>query len=223
MPGRKTPLVTDEIYHVFNRGINRQPTFITKWGFQRAVESIDFYRFNKPPASFSAFLRLDREKRTEMLKFLQTKNVLVEIFAFCLMPNHFHFLLKQRVDGGLSKFMSNFQNSYTRYFNTKHERDGSLFLDQFKAVRIEDDEQFLHVSRYIHLNPHTGYVVKTLGELEKYPWSSFPSYLDDNSNNFIKKDFLLAFFKTADKYKQFVFDQADYQRYLKKIQHLILE
>jgi putative transposase len=138
------------------------------------------------------------------------------------MPNHFHLLLKQIGDSGISKFLSNFQNSYTRYFNVKHERDGSLFLDQFKAIRIESDEQLLHVSRYIHLNPYTGFVIKSEKELETYPWSSYTEYFLDKPR-IIEKDILLSFFDSKSSFKKFVFNQADYQKRLKEIQHLIFE
>lgn len=222
MPGRIVPLITDEIYHVFNRGSNRQPTFTNKREHQRAVESIMFYRFTKPPLSLSKFLRLEDKRRDEVLRVIQNSEPLIQIFCYCLMLNHFHFLLKQKKDGGIAKFLSNLQNSYTRYFNTRHQRDGSLFLDQFKAVRIETDEQLIHVSRYIHLNPYTGYIVKSLTELENYPWSSFPDYLR-NTSKFVDIDFILNMFDNPSKYKKFVLDQADYQRRLKEIEHMVLE
>lgn len=222
MPGRKIPLVNGEIYHVFNRGMDRKPTFTTKKEFQRAQQTLSFYKFFKLPLSLSKFLRLEDKKQHKVLDLLIQNKNLVEIFCYCLMPNHFHFLLRQERDQGISKFLSNFQNSYTRYFNVTHKREGSLFLDQFKAVRIETEEQLIHVSRYIHLNPHTGYVVKTLEELEYYPWSSFPDYLQKNSKT-INTGFILNLFKNISEYKRFVFDQADYQRKLKQIEHLVLD
>lgn len=222
MPGRKTPLVNGEIYHVFNRGIDRRPTFTTKREFQRAQQTLSFYKFFKLPMSLSKFLRLETKKQDKVLDLLMQNKNLVEIFCYCLMPNHFHLLLRQEQDQGIAKFLSNLQNSYTRYFNIKHERDGSLLLDQFKAVRIETEEQLIHVSRYIHLNPHTGYVVKTLGELENYPWSSFPDYLQGNSK-IVNIEFILNLFGSIREYKKFVFDQADYQRRLKEIEHMVLE
>lgn len=139
------------------------------------------------------------------------------------MPNHFHFLLRQLVENGIPKFISNFENSFTRYFNTKHERVGPLFLDQFKGVRIETDEQLFHVSRYVHLNPYTSYVVKDLEVLKRYPWSSFSEYLVENQNGICEKETILSFFKNKKAYEQFVIDRADYQRELHKIQHLLLE
>lgn len=222
MPGRIIPLVTNEVYHVYNRGNNRQTTFLNKRDYQRALETIKFYRFSNPPVSLSKLLEIDRDTRADILKALDKENKLVQIICYCLMPNHFHFLLKQLVDNGIAKFLSNFQNSYTRYFNVKHERDGSLFLDQFKAVRVETDEQFVHLSRYIHLNPFTGYVVKSLEELETYPYSSFPGYLKGNEP-WVASDLILGFFKNKISYKKFVFDQAEYQRELKIIEHLALE
>lgn len=222
MPGRKSPLVGGEIYHVFNRGINRQPTFTNKKDFSRFLSTINFYKFSKPPLSMSKFLRSDDKKQLDVLKILAESKRLIEIYSFCLMPNHFHFLLKQLEDNGIAKFLGNLQNSYTKYFNTKSDRDGSLFLDQFKAIRVESEEQLIHLSRYIHLNPHTGYVVKSLEELEEYPWSSFPDYLQGNSK-LIDVDFILGLFRNPQQYKKFVFDQADYQRKLKEIEHLLLE
>jgi len=222
MPARIIPLGTDEIYHVFNRGINRQPTFTSRIEYQRAILAIKFYRLSSPPISLSKFLVQPKEKQEEILESMKDLAKLVDIICFCLMPNHFHFLLKQRLDGGISKFMGNFQNSYTRYHNTRNEKDGSIFLTQFKAVRISTDEQLLHVSRYIHLNPHTGYIVKSLNDLENYSWSSFKNYLKEKSD-FIDTDLVLGLFKNSEYYKQFVFDQASYQRELKLIKHLIME
>lgn len=223
MPGRVTPLVTDQVYHVFNRGINHQPTFLDKLEYKRAKLVIDFYRFNNLPVKLSKFLLIHQDQRTEMMDNLRKENdCLVEILAFCLMPSHFHFLLRQKKDGGISKFLSNFQNSYTRYLNTKRERDGAIFLDQFKAVLIVTEEQLLHVSRYIHLNPYTSYVVKDLGSLLLYPWFSLPEYLD-NKPQMCELETIMSFFKKPEDYLNFIRDQADYQRQLHKIQHLAFE
>ena len=222
MPGRLVPLVTDEIYHVFNRGINRQPTFTDKREYQRAIDTLMFYRHTKLSLSLSKFLRLENERQNDILKLLNKSEQLVKILCYCLMPNHFHLLLKQERDNGISKFLSNMQNSYTRYFNIKHDRDGSLFLDQFKAVRIETDEQLVHVSRYIHLNPYTAYLIKSIKELENYHWSSFRKYME-KADTTVDTKIILGFFKDMKTYKKFVCDQADYQRNLKKIEHLLFE
>ncbi|MBI2337742.1 transposase [Candidatus Daviesbacteria bacterium] len=223
MPGRLTPLVNDQIYHVFNRGINHQPTFLDKLEYKRARLVIDFYRFSNLPAKLSKFLTLSNDDRTKIMDNLRKEDdKLVEILAFCLMPNHFHFLIKQIKDKGISKFLGNFQNSYTRYSNTKRERDGSLFLDQFKAKLIITDEQLIHISRYIHLNPYTSYVVKDLNTLFAYPWSSLSEYLS-NKAEICNLDIIMSLFINPKVYQKFIEDHADYQRQLHKIQHLVQE
>lgn len=221
MPGRAMPLVTGEIYHIFNRGIDKRPTFLTKRHYARAIETIRFYRYSSPPFRLSKYLVLNEVFQTRVLRGLES-SVLVDILTLCLMPNHFHFILRQRQDNGISRFLSNVQNSYTRYFNTRAQRVGPLFLDQFKAVRIEDDEQLLHVHRYIHINPYTSFVTKTLNDLEGYVWSSLPDYLSETPSIY-EKNTILDYFKTRQSYKKFLFDQVDYQRTLDAIKHILIE
>lgn len=220
---RKVVLATGEIYHVFNRGIEKRPTFIDKREYERAFSSLDFYRFEKPSLGLAQALRLDLEKRDFFFSQLKTKaRELVEIICYCFMPNHFHFLLKQVKEKGIKIFLSNFSNSYTRYFNTKHRRIGPLFQGTFKAVRIEDDDQLKHISRYIHLNPVSSFVV-TEGQLETYPWSSFPEFLDIDKDGICRKEIVLDLFSSKEKYRDFVFDQIDYAKKLESIKHLVLE
>ena len=223
MPRRLLPLVNEQIYHVFNRGINHQPTFIDKFEYKRAMAVIDYYRFANPPLKFSVFLKLSQENRAQISDDMKKEySKLVDVLVFCLMPNHFHFLLRQVQDGGISKFLSNFQNSYTRYFNTKNERDGAIFLGQFKAVLIETDEQLIHVSRYIHLNPTTSYIVKDFDSLIDYPWSSLSEYLNERPI-ICETSTVMDIFGSSESYKEFLRDQVEYQRELDKIKHLVLE
>ena len=223
MPGRLTPLVNDQIYHVFNRGIDHRPTFTDRSELTRGIIVIDFYRFVKPPIRLSKFLKLSNEERERVIKEIKSRDdKLIDILAFCLMPNHFHFVVRQLHTNGISKFLANFQNSYTRYFNVKARRNGPLFLDQFKAVRIETDEHLLRVSRYVHLNPLTSYVVKQFEDLIKYPWSSFSEYINGKAS-ICEINTILSFFKNPKDYKDFVKDNVNYQRELDKIKHLMLE
>lgn len=223
MPYRKTPIVINEIYHVFNRSIAQQPIFITSRNYQRAIDVLGYYLYNNPPVRFSIYNGLQKDQRKSFFDEL-TKNQqpLVEIMCYCLMPNHVHFLLKNLKDNGITTFMRKFQNSYAKYFNTKFDRTGALFQHMFKAVRIETDEQLIHVSRYIHLNPTTAYLVE-IEKLKNYFWSSYSYYVNGNTQPFITKEPILSFFKSTGDYKQFVLDQADYQRELDRIKHLILE
>lgn len=224
MPGRKIPLVSDQLYHVLNRGVASQPIFLNKKDYQRMMETALYYQNQKPPLSYSNFIRLAVKQRTRVLDRLRKeKKFLVEIVALCLMPTHFHLLLKQIRDNGISIFMSNLTNSYTRYFNLKNKRIGPLFQGKFKAVMVETDEQLIHLSRYIHLNPYTSFVIKVLKELKNYPSSSFPEYVGHSKTNFFQKEIVLSQFKDIDSYEKFVFDQAGYQRQLEQIKHLIVE
>ena len=224
MPVRKQLLVTGEIYHVYNRGIDRRPTFTTKSEFSRAHEAIWFYSLSFTTPSLSKYLAYDREQRTRFQTQLNSFPQHVEIFAYCLMDNHFHILLRQTRDHGISKYIGDFQNSYTRYHNLRHDRQGPLFLPQFKAKRIETEEQLMHVSRYIHLNPYTAYLTKDIKQLATYPWSSLISYIDPaKSQPFVNTKPILSLFKNNQEYHNFVRNQADYQRQLHQITHLMLE
>ena len=225
MPYRKTLLVQDQIYHVFNRGVAGLPIYDSVKDYFRFLELVDYYRFINTRISFSHLKKTPAEEKGGILSDLRKKDeTQIEILAYCLMDNHFHFLLKQLTKNGISRFMANLQNGYAKYFNIKTRRAGPLFQSIFKAVRIETDEQLLHTSRYIHLNPSTGYLVDT-NNLLNYKWSSLPEYLREVTNNFsfTSKDMILGFIGGADKYRQFVFDQAQYQKELGLIRHLTLE
>lgn len=139
------------------------------------------------------------------------------------MPNHYHFLLNQLTDGGIPTFAKNLQNAYAKYFNTKNERGGSLFQLMFKCTRIENDDQFKHTLRYIHLNPLTSFLLTKPLELINYRWNSFVGYMEMQSFNFVNTEFALKMFGTKENLEKFTFDQIDYQRKLAKIKHLTLE
>lgn len=219
---RKTILATGEIYHVYNRGVEKRPLFLTKWDSNRFLEIINYYRFINCPVKYSYFKLMSGDKKEDVLKNLEeTSGKWVDILAFCLMPNHVHFLLKQLEDNGISKFMAKIQNSFSHFFNVKQERVGHLFQGSFKAVKIESDEQLIHVSRYIHLNPVSSYIT-SFGKIEDYEFSSYPEYIGKKIG-FCNTELVLAHFKNPDDYKKFVKDQSDYQSQLDNIKHLTLE
>lgn len=225
MPYRLIPFAAGEIYHVFNRSIASQPIFRNSKDYQRLSNVINYYKFHKLPLRFSHYNRLATELKEEFTqKYLNNNKPMLDILAYCIMPNHFHFLLQPFTKAAISDFMRNTQNSYSKYFNTKYKRTGSLFQFMFKGIRIETDEQLLHVSRYIHLNPVTSYLID-VNMLGQYPWSSFKNYVStrNDDTSFVNSKIVLNYFKLQNDYKQFVFDQVDYQRQLERIKHLILE
>lgn len=219
----KFPLVTGEIYHVFNRGIDKRITFANSADFGRGIQTIRLYRFSSPIKLSRLFSLSIATQMSIIDKLSEANNKLVDIICYCLMPNHFHFLLKQLVDRGISLFLSQFENSYTRYFNTKNDRIGQLFLDRFKHVRIENNDQLFHVNRYIHLNPYSSDLVQNYDGLLSYPWSSLPEYLNLSQENICEKEIIMSDFKSTESYKDFILDQADYQRELDRIKHLLID
>lgn len=224
MPYRQNPIVTGEIYHVFNRSIAQQPIFLNTRDYQRSLDLIAFYLYSNPSLRFSHYNRLsllEKENFLKNLKEIDSKQI--DILSYCLMPNHVHFLLKQTGNKGITKFISNFQNSYAKYFNIKNKRTGAVFQAMFKAVRIETDEQLLHVMRYIHLNPITSYVLRNITELENYPWCSYFYYIKKGNSDLVNTQMIKEFFSSTKEFQKFISDQIDYQRQLEKIKHLLLE
>lgn len=222
MPGRRLIFGVDAYYHVFNRGVARQPIFSAKRDYEQALRDLEYYLFTKPPMKLSRFKELPVENRHRFLETMkESSERMVDVVAFVLMPNHIHLLLRQRIENGIPKYMSQIQNSYTRYFNTKYERTGPIFQGVFKAVYIETSEQLLHVSRYIHLNPIVSFLVNERTP-ESYTWSSLPTYLTGNSS-FVLPQPILDEFKTRGGYRKFVLDQLDYAKKLNEIKHLLIE
>lgn len=212
MPGRITPLVNGEYYHIFNRGSEKRDIYSQPRDYTRFQKTFYYYKFCGPKPKFSQFTKANLFK-----PLLNEK--LVEILCFCLMPNHFHLLVKQLKEKGISIFLSQLSNSYTKYFNIKYGRIGPLLQGAFKAVRIEAEEQLIHVSRYIHINPVVSGIVKLP---EEYTWSSYQEYIQQ-APFYCSIEEVLSFFKSPEKYQKFVEDQIDYASRLELIKHHLLD
>ena len=222
MPYRQTPLINNCYYHVLNRGNGGKIIFKDIDDYNRCLDVINYYRFQKPVLSYSIYNRLTKDIQEIHYKTLIQKTQLVEIICFCLMPNHCHLLLKQVIDRGISLFMSHWQNSYARYFNTKYYKKGYFFESSFKAKIIENESLLWHISRYIHLNPSTASLIP-ITRLTDYPWSSLPEYLDESKPLFTNRDLILSYFQGKKSYYQFVINQAAYQKELHLIKKMSLE
>jgi putative transposase len=212
-------MVTGDYLHVFNRGVAKLPTFLDESDYRRAFLGLDFYRYAEPPMKHSDILKLFPDTRILTLKSLDGEPQLVEVLAVALMPNHWHLLVHQLVDGGVSTYLRRWTNSYTRYFNTVHERVGPLFQGEFKAVAIRSDELLLHVSRYIHLN-HVAAGIATTTTLSTIPWNSYASYVT-NKPSFCQTKLILELAGGRDQYRQFVEDRVGYARELHLVKHLL--
>ena len=224
MPGREIPLINGQFYHVLNRGINSQKIFNCDRDYWQFIERVKYYRNNNLPLRYAHFSDLSLEVKNDLLNQLNGNgDFMASIVAYCLMPNHFHIVVKQLVDDGVKNYLRLVSDSFAHYFNIKNDRGGPLFESRFKAVRIEKDAQLLHVVRYIHLNPYSSYLVKNLEDLGQYPFSSFPEYIGKAKKEICQKRLVLDHFKIYGKYKEFVFNQADYQKSLAKIKHSLMD
>ena len=212
MPSRIIPFVNGEYYHIYNRGVEKRRIFQNGYDNKHFIKTMSYYQLEGPKPKLSNFFKYQIFKPDFDKK-------IIDVTCYCLMPNHFHFLVKQIKEKGITEFLSKLTNSYTKYFNTKYQRVGPLFQGEFKAVHIESDEQLMHVSRYIHLNPLVSYLVK---DLNLYKWSSYLEYTNKIKEICNKKD-ILAFFKSPQDYRNFVLDQADYGKSLETIKHQVLE
>lgn len=216
---RKDQLVNGEYYHIYNRSIAKYIIFNDEQEYERMLELINVLKFVDFDYQFSHFKRLDKEKQHLIVEKMKVKNkTLVDIIAYCLMPTHLHLILKQNFDNGITKYMGKILNSYSKYFNTKHNRIGPLWSGRFKNVRIENDDQLLHLTRYIYLNPTSANLVN-----DPIYWlhSSYNEYLS-------KTKFQICNYKNVldidtKKYRQFVNNQKDYQKQISSIKHLLIE
>lgn len=178
---RNTVLAPGEYYHVYNRGTDKRKIFTNKHDHERFLALM--YMAN---GDNRVHLQLQGSTLKEVYK-IDRGELLVEICAYCLMPNHFHLLIKEVREGGTSLFMQKLTTGYTMYFNKRYDRTGSLFQGRFKAVHVGADDQYLkYLIAYIHLNPiklveptwkEDG--IKNMGLVEKYLDNYFySSYLD---------------------------------------------
>lgn len=132
----------------------------------------------------------DFRKGATKFKQIKKQKEIVKVLAYCLMPNHFHLLVRQEAEGGITEFLSKVTNSYTRYFNTKYDRIGPLLQGTFKAKLIDGDAYLLQLSKYIHRNPF-----KLLQWKNKiYPYSSYGYYLSKEGHPFCDTRFILSYF-----------------------------
>ena len=222
MPYRKEPLIIGQYYHIFNRGIDGMTIFKETSNYSRFMELLSYYNHVNPNKTFSVYSKSIPSIQQKILSSLNSKKQLVEILCFCLMPNHYHLILHQSQDNGISTFLRIIQNAYAKYFNTKYKRSGPLMQSAFQVRLLDSDEKLYHVSRFVHLNPSTANLVQT-DQLQDYSMSSYPSYIGKTSLSFISTSLIQNNFHTRNNYKKFVIDQADYQKELKHIKDQIID
>lgn len=196
----------ETVYHVFNRGVEKRVTFLEKKDYHRFLETVAYYQFDQA-LPFSRYFDLASKNKLEgqQVSGLKTVGKRISILAYCLMTNHFHFLMKQEKEEGLSTFISDVCDSYTRFFNIKYERLGNLFQGTFKAKSVRDESSLLQVSRYIHLNPIISSKSFRRNNLASYPYSSYSKWLTLNDDALVSVKEVTRFLKLVGKdYRDFV-------------------
>lgn len=187
MPRKITPLVTGEVYHVFNRGVDKRITFADDSDYLRFYKSLSHFNSVEPVGSLFESVRNNKDVLSKRL---------VTIHAFCLLPNHFHILMTQNADEGISNFMKRIGGGYTSYFNEKYERSGSLFQGTFRRIGVEQNEKLLHLSMYINFN----HAVHGINDGEQMFKSSRAIYSGAKTSTFISPSIILDQYSSPQTY-----------------------
>lgn len=221
---RKQPLEVGEIYHVMDKSIAGFKIFNTENDCQRMMQTLEYFSIAGSLPKFSYFLQRSKETNKSFEEYLDqcfpNPPRRVQIIAYCLMPTHFHLVLKPLKKNGASQMLHDVLNSYAKYFNVRHKRNGRFWAGPFKNVLVESDEQLRHLTRYVHLNPVTG---RLRDKAEDWQSSSYREYITPSK---VRRP-LCQFKDLLDikprQYRKFVEDQIDYQRHLATIKKLLLE
>ena len=230
----KREIVTGEIFHVLNRGVDNREIFLDEEDYFRFIHNL--FEFNDPNPVLNLGYYLSRGQSIDFVNqyIKKPRKLIVEILAFCLMPNHFHLLLRQREEGGLTKFMRKIGVGYANYFNQKYQRSGALLQGRYKLILVKEEAHFIHLPYYIHFNPldlkmpdwREGEIENyqnAIKFLESYRWSSHLDYLGKkNFPSVTQREFLLKIFGGSENYKRGI------QNWLKemnlvKMKQLLLE
>jgi len=196
-----------EYYHVFNRGVNKQLIFHDHTDrirflfivlyFQSPVILQNISRSVQPFIKHSVF-NLDKETEQEIIK-----SRFIELASFCLMPNHFHFIIKEVEENGIARYMQRVLNSYTKYYNTRYNKSGHLFQGPYKATHVGSNEQLLHLSSYVHRNPRE--LKEWFNKESNYQWSSYQDFVNKNRfEQLLVFDIISEQFKSKKEYNKFV-------------------
>ena len=202
--------VENSYYHIYNRGVEKRIIFIDEQDYGVFLGYLKEYL--SPPED-PKLLREEFTFKGESFKGIprQPNNYSkdIDLLVYCLVPNHFHLLVKQNSSRSIENFMRSLLTRYSGYFNKRHDRIGSLFQGPYKAVLIDNDNYLLHFSKYIHLNPQE-FTDDLLGA-----HSSYSEYLRKRNSFWVKPDLILSFFDQAaniflkghNTYKNFVEDK----------------
>ena len=192
-----------EYYHICNRAVNKQTIFHDTRDYFRFLFLILYFQ---SPMVFQQLGRLVKDfvlSRALDIKGEVVKKRKIELVAFCIMPNHFHLIVKELEEAGIATHMQRVLTAYSKYYNTKYEKSGHVFQGPYRAIHISDDPQLKYLSAYIHRNPRE--LVGWLNKVDKYQWSSYQDYIGENRwGDLLVPDIVLGQFKNKERYHEFV-------------------
>jgi len=220
MGSKKRFFELNKFYHIMTKSIAGYVVFNSDSDYQRMLKMMEFYNHDGLNIRFSYYYQFKDSELFKKRVDLSEYDKLVDIIAYCLMPTHIHFLMTPLKENGISIYMKNLLNSYTRYFNAKNARKGPLWQGRFKSVLVDSDEQLLHLTRYIHLNPTSAGFVENP---ENWKYSSYKDFSGKQEESRTICNFKSYLDISPKTYKEFVESRKDYQRELALIKHLALE
>lgn len=193
-----------EYFHIYNRGVEKRRIFLDDSDRWRFLALLLLFQGRQVIPQISRIIPLVRHSMFDNEFFAKTvKQKEIELVAFCLMDNHFHLLLGEKKEGGISKYMQRLSNAYTKYFNTRYKRSGHLFAGKFKSSHIDRNDYMTYLSAYIHLNPRE--LRRWAGHEIQYFWSSFQDFSGANRwGALLDRGVVLDQFKNGAAYQDFV-------------------
>lgn len=201
MPGKNTikEFESDAVYHVYNRGVDRRVIFNDERDYAVFLSFLKYALLSDKDLNKSE--EIDPGLISDAARFNLRRLGLygeLELLSFCLMPNHFHLLLYQHTADAITQLMRSVATGYSMYFNKRYERSGTLFEGVYKASRIKSDAYWIHISRYIHLNP-----IDLGVDYKKFNYSSYRFYSGDARAEWVNTSMLLDNFKNSEDYEKF--------------------
>ncbi len=192
--------VENGYYHIFNRGVEKRDIFMSEADYKVFLYFIKLYLTEKEELLYQikhdkTLSILEKNKKIKHIMSLQNFAGKIKMLCFVCMPNHFHFQVRQKGRKDIASFMRCLMTKYTQYFNYTYNRVGPLFQGRYKAININREEYFLHISRYIHRNPLN--VLSSGKKLTEYQWLSYPAYIRDWNISWLKKDLIMSYFSTV--------------------------
>ena len=179
---RVVPIAQGEHYHILNRGNNKQILFKDD---KDRVRFLFLLLYFQSPLTFPKISPITSNYVKHPVFDVSDENIksiirdrFIDVLNFALMPNHFHLTVYEKKEGGIARYMQRVLNSYTKYFNTRHEQSGHLFQGPYRAVHIKDEGQLFYLSAYIHRNPRE--LPQWKNKEHHYPWSSYQDYIGTN-------------------------------------------